>query len=269
MNIIRARQPVVTRVFPHNGNSRFVIPRAGVRPVAPVFTLPPGAYPTGTNIEITSPDGSPIYYSVTNLWPSDAVLYTGPIALLAEQTFYAACKRPGGLPSLPVSAAYTLTAPLDRVRWEFDTTLDGFFCPVGEGTIALGPPGQATGTGATAGFLTTQRNTVQNPQLGSIWRYITTNFDRVSDEVAIPNYQFIWTGDVDPGGGLVSQSLATIDGGTNYQLTWDMFVYGGGTLWKRNSIISFSLRWGTLATIGGHVYRLNWVEVGKDGSPPL
>lgn len=269
MSIIRARQPGLTRRFPHNGNARFLIPRAGVRPEPVVFSPPAGAVASGTSVTMTSPDGLPIYYTVDGDTPDMVYLYTGPVAILGATSFKAAAKADGWMRSDISEASYTLSDSANFVRWEFDTSLDGWFGVAGT-ALTLGPAGKATALRtAASGGAQIQRTTVSSGQTGLIWRYVKLNFDRVTDGGTAPNQNMRWANSIH---GIQSSyqltlSIPTADGGTNYQANWDMWASAQAEDWKASDILDLAMLIGANGTGPVMEYRLNWIEVRKEGFP--
>ena len=80
-----------------------------VRAATPVATPAAGAVEAGTFVELVSPDGGVIYYTVDGSVPNEKSLtYAGPIAISAAVTIRAIAVVPGKDPSTALSAAYTI-----------------------------------------------------------------------------------------------------------------------------------------------------------------
>jgi len=266
-NLIRARQPGLTRLFPHNGNNRFIIPRAGVRPLEPIITPNGGAVASGTNVTIVSPQGYPCYYVTDQSLPGEYFLYEGPIAIVGATTIKAVSKASGGLPSQLATAAFSLATDPNFVRWEFAADLDGWF-GAGSAVAVMSPPGtmnvkQATGNPAV------QRTIVTSGQTGLIWRYIKAQYSRVTSIGGDNNLMVRWQNENHAFQDSISVSIAnaTVDGGGPYNVTFDMWSGSNTADWQGSDVLG--LQWylsrGTGRT--NSEFNVDWIEARKDGFP--
>ena len=90
---------------------------SGVTPTtvtaAPLFSVSAGSYASPQTVTLTDPTpGAAIYVTLNGAAPTTlAAGYHGPINVTGAVTIQAIAVAPGDLPSEPVSAAYTITAP--------------------------------------------------------------------------------------------------------------------------------------------------------------
>jgi len=266
-NIIRARQPVVTRMFPHNGNTRFIIPRAGARPLPPVITPNGGTVASGTNVTITSPEGLPCYYVTDTSLPGEYFLYEGPIAIVGATNIRAVAKRPGGLPSQVVTAAFSLSTDPNFVRWDFLADLEGWF-GTGSTVAVLSPPGTVN-VKLASGNPAVQRTIATSGQTGEVWRYLKVQYSRVAslggDNSTMVRWQNKNHNYTDTYSLQVTQ--ATVDGGGPYNITYDMWAAPNAADWRSADVLS--IQW-YMARGNGRTnseFNVDWIEARKEGFP--
>jgi hypothetical protein len=253
-------------MFPHNGNTRFIIPRAGARPLPPVITPSGGSVASGTQVTITSSEGLPCYYVTDASLPGEYFLYVSPIAIVGPTVIRAVAKRPGGLPSAVVSAQFTLGTDPNFIRWEFDNTLDGWTVPVG--TPVLGPTYLAAS--APASPVTYNRVVATSGQTGLIWQYLEVNYRQVSETSSNSFNEVRWA-NTNHGYSTSYRKQGNRAGNVNgntYSVVYDMWASSSVADWQNSDVLQIAWKSSSDTTgTSGCSYEVNWIEARKAGFP--